>query len=87
MLWIWFQSPYNDVTYELIGDGAAPFYFAIDPTSGLITIQRDISSDTTEDYQVGDTPITDTFPWFTFSEQGQDHAHWMSCILGTIVLC
>ncbi len=47
-----FQEPYNQITFEIVGDDAAPTYFEIDPTKGEIKIKRDIKSDTETQYQV-----------------------------------
>ena len=47
-----FQSEYKNITYEIVGDDAAPTYFSIDATKGDIRIKRDIKTDTETDYQV-----------------------------------
>ena len=47
-----FQSPFNDVSYSLLGDGPATDYFAIDASRGQITVSRNLSSDVTTDYQL-----------------------------------
>ncbi len=47
-----FQAPYNVIRYEIIGDDSAPTFFSCDPDNGRITVQRDIVTDLTVDYQV-----------------------------------
>ena len=51
------QSPFSDITYELIGDDSADYYFEIGVNDGKIKVKRDLKDDTTIDYQVGSRPI------------------------------
>lgn len=46
-----FQSPFNQVSYSIIGDDAAPSFFMMNSTSGWITLGRSLSSDTVTSYQ------------------------------------
>ena len=46
------QEPYNKITYEIVGDDAAPTYFEVEPTRGEIKVKRDIKTDTETSYQV-----------------------------------
>lgn len=45
-----FQSPYNRITYTIIGEGSAPVYFKIVPNSGAVQLSRSLRYDTTVDY-------------------------------------
>ena len=47
-----FQSPFNKISYSIIGDDLAPHYFKINPKDGKITIKSDIKNDIVTDYQV-----------------------------------
>ena len=47
-----FQNPFNVLQYSIIGDDAAPTYFQIDSTTGVITMRQSISSDPTDIYTV-----------------------------------
>ncbi len=38
--------------YEIIGDGSAPAFFNINPSSGLITVAADLTKDTLTQYLV-----------------------------------
>ena len=45
------QSPFKDVTFKLIGDDSAPYYFEVEE-SGKVRIAKDLSTDHVIDYQV-----------------------------------
>ncbi len=62
------QDPYNKITFEIVGDDAAPTYFSIDADKGEIKIQRDIKTDTETNYQV--RTVQHWFPVFTSSLLG-----------------
>ena len=42
------KGPFRRLLYELIGDDAAPAYFAINGASGEITVKRDLGETDTE---------------------------------------
>ena len=46
------QAPYNTVSYDIIGDDAAPTYFTINSVSGVISIGQSIASDPSDRYTV-----------------------------------
>ena len=46
------QAPYNVVTYTLIGDDQAPNFFAIDKTTGQISVKRSLNDDSSVVYKV-----------------------------------
>ena len=37
--YISFQSPFNEITYDMIGDDATPTYFSVDSATGLISLR------------------------------------------------
>lgn len=45
-------SPYNIVTYDLIGDGDATVFFNIDAGSGVVTLQQIVQQETTTQFRV-----------------------------------
>ena len=49
-----FQSPYNSVSYSIIGDDAAPGLFTISPSSGMISYltNANVGIDSTSFYRV-----------------------------------
>ena len=47
-----FQEPYNQVEYAIVGDDKARSYFSIDPTSGSITLARSVNEDNDVVYTV-----------------------------------
>ncbi|RUS85645.1 hypothetical protein EGW08_006591, partial [Elysia chlorotica] len=46
------QAPYNTVTYDIIGDDAAPTYFTINAVTGVISIGQSIASDPSDRYTI-----------------------------------
>ena len=47
------QKPFNDVTYELIGDDAAQNYFRVDAVTGAITVgNNNLATDGTRQYSL-----------------------------------
>ncbi|GFN78435.1 protocadherin fat 4, partial [Plakobranchus ocellatus] len=46
------QAPYNAVTYDIIGDDAAPTYFTINSITGVISIGQAIASDPSDRYTI-----------------------------------
>lgn len=46
------QSPFNVVTYSIIGDDQAPTLFNINPSTGFISMSSGINNDGTSFYQV-----------------------------------
>ena len=55
-----FQSPNNDVFYELIGNTKALQFFNVDRSSGVISVKADLSDD------VDSTPIYNVSVWLKF---------------------
>lgn len=45
-------SPYNIITYDMIGDGDATIFFRIDPSNGEVRLQQSVLSETTTQYRV-----------------------------------
>ena len=50
LLFCW-QNPFNQLEYSIIGDDAAPTYFAIN-SGGMITLRQSIPSINTDIYNV-----------------------------------
>ena len=48
-----FQAPFNEFTYEIIGDGKGKRFFAINPQTGRITLKSSIREDPDLGYVVG----------------------------------
>ena len=46
------QKPFNDITYDLIGDDAAPSFFRIDQSSGKVLVSNNLANDGTRNYKV-----------------------------------
>ena len=46
------QAPFNEVTYELIGDDDGPDYFQIDDKSGKISVKKDLRAENVDFYNV-----------------------------------
>ena len=46
------QAPFNEITYQLIGDDSAPGVFRIDESSGIITVSNNLENDGTREYKV-----------------------------------
>ncbi|XP_076458559.1 protocadherin Fat 1-like [Babylonia areolata] len=46
------RVPFNQVTYSIIGDDAAPTFFSINTNTGVISLLRSIASDFTDIYRV-----------------------------------
>ena len=46
------ESPYNVISYELVGDGDATVFFRIDPSTGVVSLRQRISEETTTIYRV-----------------------------------
>ena len=49
------------VTYELVGYGKAPDYFAIDGESGAITLKVDLQAEKESDFEVSEAWVTDGY--------------------------
>ena len=49
---IFLQSPFNDVTYALIGDGNSDNFFEIDEERGEISVKRELTRDGNRIYNV-----------------------------------
>lgn len=45
-------SPYNIITYDMIGDGDATVFFGIDSSTGQVRLQQSVFSETTTQYRV-----------------------------------
>jgi hypothetical protein len=52
---LYFQNPFNHVTYDFIGDDSAPSYFSLDTDNGDIKVREevDLPADTEITYMVG----------------------------------
>ena len=48
-----FQSPNNDIMYEIIGDDDSPDFFYINPNSGAITLLKSVLETDRNIYRVG----------------------------------
>lgn len=48
------QSPFNDLEFEMIGDGTTPVFFQASPTDGAISVRPnvDLAADTASQYVV-----------------------------------
>ena len=46
------RDPFNKLSYEIIGDDAAPGFFRIDATNGRITVSNNLENDGTREYKV-----------------------------------
>ncbi|KAK3089813.1 hypothetical protein FSP39_006721 [Pinctada imbricata] len=46
------QTPFGQVTYDIIGDDSAPTYFTINSVSGQITISRSLTEQSLEEYRI-----------------------------------
>ncbi|XP_076458558.1 cadherin EGF LAG seven-pass G-type receptor 1-like [Babylonia areolata] len=53
------QAPYNTVTYSVIGDDVAPSFFAVNPSTGVVSVTRSLLGDSTSSYRVS---IASYFP-------------------------
>jgi len=42
------------MTYELVGDFPAPYFFAVHPTEGVVSVKNDLALDTAFTYLVSD---------------------------------
>ena len=47
-----FQPPFNQFTYQMVGDGNSVDYFAVNPNSGDVTVKRNLGDDTNLNYTV-----------------------------------
>ena len=45
-------APYNVITYDIIGDGEASATFTIEPSTGVVRLQRNVIQETTTVYRV-----------------------------------
>ena len=52
MILLHLQSPYNQVTYRMMGDDQSPNYFDIDSANGRITLIRSLSEGSARTYKV-----------------------------------
>ena len=52
MITFFLQSPFRNVSYDLIGDDAAASYFRVDPTSGAISITNNLATDPTREFKL-----------------------------------
>ena len=46
------QSPFNDITYSLLGDGTAAIYFQVDASTGAVSLRQSVQADTVSTYRV-----------------------------------
>ena len=48
------REQFGDVKYRVLGDDSAPNFFAVDETSGDVTLQTSVADDTETTYRVND---------------------------------
>jgi len=46
------QKPFDTVTFDIIGDDAAPGFFRVNAESGVISVSNNLESDGTREYKV-----------------------------------
>ena len=56
------QSPFNDITYSLLGDGTAAIYFQVDASTGAVSLRQSMQADTVSTYRVN-TGLKDGLKW------------------------
>ncbi|XP_078316513.1 protocadherin Fat 4-like isoform X2 [Crassostrea virginica] len=45
-------SPFNDITYSLLGDGTAAIYFQVDASTGAVSLRQSVQADTVSTYRL-----------------------------------
>ena len=56
MMACYLQTPFNKITYEIVGDGKAPRYFKVNKDDGKISIARSLREDQDLGYVVSNRP-------------------------------
>ncbi|XP_023933063.1 protocadherin Fat 4-like [Lingula anatina] len=64
------HTPFNDISYFLIGDDSALSYFNLDQSSGIISLRRDLTSDSNQFYRLRVIAVDGGLPPKQFTATG-----------------